>query len=397
MILGVLSFAFFLAGIGNPKTMVFDEKLYVDGGNAILRATRDPSPYGPPLGKLIIAGSIARAGDNPFAWRLPSALLGSLAVPAVFLILIFLLNDYTLALAGTALALLNNFLYVFSRTAMMDVFLVTFALWGVVAFVAALKLEGIGRRARRASLAFGGVMLGAATSCKWNGVDELAVIVVLGGFLLLWSKKTKNQEFVKCGANLREAGIGWFALSFVVLPVFVYLASFWPLFRSQGIPFSPGELVSANLFIWRFHRQVIGNIGLIVPVYRWPLMIEPTRGLSYLVGNWYVMWAGLIALLFCVRRFGRCLPETLIISLYAVNMLQWIVTPQHCVFYYYYFPAAMFLGMAIPVALLRLPTRCFGLRLSVLSVIPAFCVFVYCFAHMAHLGAPFDTMLGYWV
>jgi dolichyl-phosphate-mannose--protein O-mannosyl transferase len=90
-------------------------------------------------------------------------------------------------------------------------------------------------------------------------------------------------------------------------------------------------------------------------------------------------------------------PETLLVSLYAVNMLQWIVTPQPCTFYYYYFPAAMFLGMAIPVALHRLPERCFGVRLSVVSVLPAFCVFAYCFAHMAHLGSPYDTMLGYWV
>ena len=69
-----------------------------------------------------------------------------------------------------------------------------------------------------------------------------------------------------------------------------------------------------------------------------------------------------------------------------MNMLQWMLTPQPCVFYYYYFPAAMFLGMAIPVALSRLPVRYFGVRLSVACLLPAFCIFVYCFAHMAHFA-----------
>jgi hypothetical protein len=55
------------------------------------------------------------------------------------------------------------------------------------------------------------------------------------------------------------------------------------------------------------------------------------------------------------------------------------------------FPAAMFLGMAIPIALCRIPSHYFGVRLSVVCVLPALCVFAFCFAHMAHLGAPYDT------
>jgi Ni/Fe-hydrogenase subunit HybB-like protein len=99
---------------------------------------------------------------------------------------------------------------------------------------------------------------------------------------------------------------------------------------------------------------------------------------------------------FCLRRSARSVPETVIVSLYAVNMLQWVFTPQSCTFYYYYFPAAMFVGMAIPIALYRLPPRYLGVRLSVVCVLPALCVFAFCFAHMAHLGAPYDSMFGYW-
>jgi dolichyl-phosphate-mannose-protein mannosyltransferase len=412
LFLGLASLALFLAGIRNPPVMFFDEKLYVDAGNAILRHAPDPSPYGPPLGKLLVAIGIAAGGDNSFGWRWPSAVFGALTLVGVFLLVQVLLDNYALALTAAILTLLNNFLYVLSRIAMMDIYLVTFALWGVLAFVAALKLPRLSKTHRRLLFLASGALLGCAIACKWNGVDELAVVFGLGVFLFLRGTNTPasadstkatqlsealpTQDWTRCSAHLREAGLPCFTVSFTVLPILVYLATFYPLFHAQYLAFSAHNLYAANAFIWQFHRGIAGNTGLIVPWYKWPLMTAPTRGLSYLVGNWYVMWAGLLALLYALRRFLKALPETLLVSLYVMNMLQWIVTPQPCTFYYYYFPAATFLTMAIPVALYRLPERYFGIRLSVISVLPALCVFAFCFAHMAHLGAPYDTMLGYW-
>jgi dolichyl-phosphate-mannose--protein O-mannosyl transferase len=82
--------------------------------------------------------------------------------------------------------------------------------------------------------------------------------------------------------------------------------------------------------------------------------------------------------------------------LYAGNYLQWAITPQSCMFYYYYFPAAIFLGVAIPMALRQLPAQVFGVRLGTLSVLPALLVFAYCYPRMAHLPPPFDCALGCW-
>lgn len=401
----------FLAGIGNPSRLYFDETTYVVGGNAILHGVPDPSPVGPPLGKTLVAMGIAVAGDNSFGWRWPSALFGALTLVASFLMVYVLLDDHTLALTAAGLTFLNNFLFVFSRSAMMDIFLMAFAMWGVLAFIVALKYPGISKTRRRALLACSGALFGCAMGCKWNGVDELAVVLIFGALLLLpgvVSRRTGTtvptvrseghiaSEWAAYSANLREAGLFGFAISFLVLPVHVYSATYWAPFHSQHLSFSVQRLLSANLFIWRFHRAIVGNTGIITRWYTWPLMIEPMRAFSYLVGNWYVMWAGLVALLYSLRRFGVSLPETLLVSLYAMNMLQWILTPQSCTFYYYYFPAAMFLTLAIPVALHRFPSRYYGIRLSVISVVPALGVFAYCFAHMAHLGAPYDTMLGYW-
>lgn len=393
---GLGSLLFFLSWLSYPPETIFDEAQYTDAARALLTGARDPSPYGPPLGKLLVACSMRLLGDNPLGWRMASAVFGAVTLVGVFLFTKLLLNDYALALTAVVITLLNNFLYVFSRTAMVDIFLFGFALWGILTFAAALKIEPFGAYKRRGLLALSGVLLGLACACKWNGVDELCVLAIICAALLFLSGKSKNQEIIACNAHLRGAGTGWLVVSFLGLPVLAYLATFWPLCRMLHLPFSASQLVQMNVFIWHFHRTVAGNPTLITRWYKWPLQIEPTRALSYLVGNWYVMWAGLVAWLFCLGRFSRCLPETLVVLLYSVNLLQWAATPQSCTFYYYYFPAAMFLGMAIPVALHRLPVRVHGVRLSVVIVLPAICVFAYCFGRMANLPAPYDCMLGCW-
>jgi dolichyl-phosphate-mannose-protein mannosyltransferase len=396
LLVAVLGFLLFLPGISYPANAFFDELLYIRAGRALLAGGPDPSPYGPPLGKLILAAGIHLSGDTALGWRIFSAVFGALTLAGVFLLTELLLADYALALTSVAIALFNNFLYVLSRAAMMDIFLVTFALWGILAFIAALKVERLGPYARRGLLVASGALLGLACACKWNGIDELCVVLAIGTAIFFFSRKSKNSELLDYGSHLRQAGALWFAISFLVVPCLAYIATFWPLCRMLHVPFSGSQLASMNLFIWRFHRGVGPNPTIVDPWYRWPLRTEPMRALSYLVGNWYVMWAGLLALAYCLRRFARSLPETLIVLLYAANLLQWAVTPQGALYYYYYFPAALFLGMAIVVALYRLPSHVYGVRLSVAAVLPAACIFVYCFGRMANLPPPFDCTLGCW-
>jgi dolichyl-phosphate-mannose--protein O-mannosyl transferase len=395
--LGIGSLIFFVTGIANPPGVLFDEPLYVDAARSLHSGGSDPSPYGPPLGKLLVTVGLRLFGDNAFGWRAGSAVFGALTLAGIFLFVKLLLGDHTLALVAAVIALSNNFLYVFSRTAMMDVYLMAFAVWGMIAFLAVLELPQLGPLRRRTLMACGGILLGLAGACKWNAVDELGVVIVMGLTLFFLAGKSTDQGIIQAGEHIREAGPQWFAFSYLVLPLASYFLTFWPLCRLLNVPFSVHKLISMNAFIWHFHTALVkGNDTLISAWYTWPFETRPLRNLSYLVGNWYVMWVGFIALLFSVRRFARNLPETLIVLLYFANLLQWAFTPQSCLYYYYYFPAAMFLGIAIPVALHRLPPRLYDTRLSIVSVIPAACVFLYCFSKMAHLPAPYDCMFGCW-
>jgi dolichyl-phosphate-mannose-protein mannosyltransferase len=400
LVLGVIALALFLAGIGNPARIYYDEGLYVPVAKAFLNDAPDPSPYGPPLGKFLVAIGIKLVGDNPLGWRIASAVCGSLTLVAVFLWTYLLSKDYGIACIAGVLTLVNNFLFVMSRVAMMDVFLVFFLFWGLVAYTAALELD-LGTAKRRILLCCSGISIGLAGACKWNAVDTLLVLL-LTSFALFWISKRPfgnlSPSIARYAENVRQVGISNVVLALVVSPAVSYTLTFWPQCRSLQLPFGIHQFLAMNLYIWRFHLAVVGNPFIISAWYSWPLNLSPQRALSYLVGNPVVMWGGLVALVFCFRRFWKsfAFAEGLIVLLYAANLLQWAVTPAKCTFYYYYFPAAMVLGVAIALMLHSLPQTIFGVRISLLVLSAAAVVFLWCLPRMAHLDAPWDCALGCW-
>jgi dolichyl-phosphate-mannose-protein mannosyltransferase len=392
--------AFFLAGISNPARPYYDENQYISAARAFLANAPNPNPEAPPLGKLLIAVGIKAVGDTPLGWRIAGAVCGSLTLVAIFCSSFLLSGNERTAWLATALTLLNNFLFVMSRVAMMDVFLVCFLLWGLVAYTAAVELD-VAVMKRRVLVCLAGAALGLAAACKWNAVDTLAVLL-LGSLVLFWSSRravlSNSSSIARYSANLRRIGWPTLVSALLAVPVIFYSLTFWPLCRSLRVPFSAAQLISMNVYMWRFHVEILGNKFIALPWYAWPFNLGPQRALSYLLGNPIVMWAGLVALVFCLMRFWkfRAAPEGLVALLYLANLLQWAVTPAKSTFYYYYFPAAMVLGVAVALALQNLPRKIAGIRVSLLILIAAAIVFLWCYPRMAHLDAPWDCALGCW-
>lgn len=168
--IGVLSLSFLLLGIGRPSVPIFDEYSYVTGARSFLNWTQYTNPEHPPLAKMLIAAAMKAAGDSPFGWRLAGAVCGALTLMAIFFWTYLLLGDYRLALTAAALTLFNNFLFVMSRVAMLDVFYFAFVMWGVLAFTASILLD-LSIVKRRVLLLTTGLMFGLGTACKWNAVS----------------------------------------------------------------------------------------------------------------------------------------------------------------------------------------------------------------------------------
>jgi dolichyl-phosphate-mannose-protein mannosyltransferase len=405
MMFGLAALALLLPGIGTPTKMYFDEPYFVPEARAFIQGKPNPAPDAPPLakpplGKLIMAVGMEAAGDNPFGWRIAGGVCGALTVVAVYLWSYLLLQDRSLASLAAGLALFNNFLFVMSRIATVDVFLLFFLLWSLVAYTAALTLD-VGTALRRIFFCSSGVLVGLAGACKWNAIDTLGIFFLVTFLLLLASRRT-SADFIRpisiYALNVKKIGLPVLLMGLIVAPIACYSLTFWPVCRSIHRPFSFHELAAMNVFMWHFNKTTVVNPFLISPWYSWPLKVSPMRVLSYLVGNPVITWGGLVALAVCLRRFWTSDPlaKTLVLLLFAANYLQWAVTPQKGLYYYYYYPCVMILGVAIPVALRTLPPRLVGVRISFLVLAAATIFFIRCYPQMAHLEAPWDCTFGCW-
>jgi predicted membrane-bound dolichyl-phosphate-mannose-protein mannosyltransferase len=227
----VISLAARVAFLGSPchepctsasdHVLVFDESYYVNAARVIAgvrpppgahyRATPagdDPNAEHPQLAKVVIAGAIELFGDGPVAWRLPSILLGSLAILGMFALVRAAGGGPWVAVGAAALMAADNLLLVHSRIATLDVYAVTAMIWAAV-----LYLRG------RALLA--GVVIGVGACAK-----EVTPYVLLALLLLELLRAYRDRSAVGpalvrvaiCAAAAAAVFVGLLALLDVTAP-----------------------------------------------------------------------------------------------------------------------------------------------------------------------------------
>jgi len=407
-LLAVSTFLILLARIEQPPFLFFDESSYVAIARGLLNHNLPPlqsdSPVGrhhPLLGSYLIAAGMKIAGDNPLGWRLASVVAGAATLVAIFLWTYVLIQDYWLALFAAGLTFFNNFFYVMARVAMLDIFVFAFSMWGLLAFTAAVYSD-LAVRTRRILSAISGLAFGLAGACKWNAVDTFAVALVSGLLLFRLAQAPAagwNKQLAKPAQNARRIGLPTLAFGLIVVPAATYLCVFSLIFHATHTEFLLHAVVRLHVLMFELTKGYVGNRAIASAWYSWPFRASPLRGLSYLMGNWVVMWGGLAALGVALRRLYKspALPEALLLAAYLANLLQWAVTPMKVQIYYYYFSSAMMLAPAIAVSLRRdAPPRILGIRVSLLVMLAAMAFFLYCYPRMAHLEAPWDCMFGCW-
>jgi len=150
----------------SAHVLVFDEAYYVNAARLIAGvkpppgahyagspAGDDPNAEHPQLAKVIIAGAIELFGDGPVAWRLPSILLGSLAILGMFALVRAAGGRPWVAVGAAALLAADNLLLVHSRIATLDIYAVTAMIWAAVLYLrghplAAGAVIGVGTTAK---------------------------------------------------------------------------------------------------------------------------------------------------------------------------------------------------------------------------------------------------------
>jgi dolichyl-phosphate-mannose-protein mannosyltransferase len=355
-----------LIDLSNPEKFVFDEVHYVPAARQMLEPVmQEPmlNPMHPPLAKQIIALSIRVFGDNAFAWRYPGTVFGALAVVAIYLCGLAVFSQRE-AIAGALIAFFNQMLFVMARTAMLDIFALSFGLFGIAAF-----LKGFGEPRPLRSFAVAGLAFGLAAACKWSGLFPLAVAIVIVGAIRLM--QGWHTTFADADTGDWYRGDLWpgfrayhLLLCFVLAPALAYLSSFVALY---GLSLS--DIVEAQRRIFGDNTTTaIAGHTYMSSWPSWPFLMRPvwflfdkvgddkTAAVVFL-GNPVVLWPALLAIVLAMRDWivTRRRDAFLVLAFYLGPYLSWALLPRTLGFLYYYLPSATFASLALPYALRRGP------------------------------------------
>jgi len=365
VIIFLVAHAALLIGITTPEKFVFDEVHYVPAARQMLEPVMPKpmlNPMHPPLAKQMIALSIRAFGDNPLGWRYPGTLFGALAIVAVYLCALALFRRDEPAIAAALIACFNQMLFVLARTAMLDIFALTFSLFGIAAF-----LFGFREKRPHVAFALSGLAFGFSAACKWSGLFPFATcIVIIAAIRLMQSWRTQFADARESDWYRQELWPDFrayhFALCFVLLPAIAYLSSFVALYG-----FSIFDLIEAQRRIFSDNTTTaIAGHTYMSSWPSWPLLVRPVwflfdnlgNGMISAVvclGNPLVLWPALVALAVCVRDFivARRADALLALAFHLGPWLAWALLPRTLGFLYYYLPSATTASLALVYALRR--------------------------------------------
>lgn len=261
----------------------------------------------PPVGKWLIGWGEQLFGiDSSFGWRFTVAVLGTLSIVMIGRAAYRLFRSWYLATIASLLLAFEGHHFVHSRTGLLDLILMFFALAAFCALlidrdtardrlaarlgtpptagqsvavptVAQTTGRGGAYLARRPGLGprlgprpwrwVAGVSLGLATGTKWSG---LYFLVAFGVLTVCWDISARRAAGIRRGARaalVRDAPHA--AISMVGGTVLAYLASWTGWFRTDGgsyrdwgatHPAEPGSLAAlvpdALRSLWRYHAEI---------------------------------------------------------------------------------------------------------------------------------------------
>ena len=351
-----------MVGLTTPEKITFDEVHYVPAAKQLLeKGPHEPllNPMHPPLAKEFMALSIATLGDNPLGWRYPSVVFGALAIVAMYLCGLALFASQGAALAAAALTFLNQMVFVQSRIAMLDIYALTFDLFGIAAFI-----RGYDRQRPEAMFGLAGLFFGLAGASKWSGFFPLGIaiaVVALVRLLQGWRTRFAEPDAQDWYRPDRWPEFRYYhlALCFVLVPAVAYFIAWMPVtgFSLSGFAEAQRRIFTENSAAHPAHLYMSSWPS-------WPLLMRPIwyqfdkiadgrfQAVIFL-GNPLILWPALAALVICLRDFivARRTQAFLILAFYVGMWIAWAALPRTIGFIYYYLPSATIASLALVYAL----------------------------------------------
>lgn len=348
------SWLFFLMGVSQPTAQVYDEFHYVPASKNLVKTWTNTNWEHPPLAKWIMGFGIELGGDHSWGWRWMSTLFGALTVWGMYAWGMTLFRKKSIALWVALVSLFNFMLYVQARIGMLDTFMVAFMVWGWAAWTHWIQRSiSIEEPAHSSSSAwrialFGGVCFGLATACKWFAI--VPWFFCLGAAVALRPLRLAKVPWAQ-----------WWVAGWLVPSLFYALTYLPQLHEAQSLGDAIEKWLSIHREMYSGQLRVVDSHNYMSSWTSWPWMTRPIwyaferEGTDWarcilMMGNPAVIWGGLAAVLFLLVDFFsrplRFVPVWITLS-YGAVYLCWAVIPRKVAFFYYYYPAALVLGLAL--------------------------------------------------
>jgi dolichyl-phosphate-mannose-protein mannosyltransferase len=321
LVAGTLRFT----ALGYPQRTFFDEVYYAhDADQYLSRGVEEGFVVHPPVGKWLIATGLALLGErdedgallpiqddddallpvaqDALAWRLLSAVAGTLTVLVVYLAGLRLFRRRGIAALAALLVTVDGLAFTMSRLAMLDVFLALFVVTGFWLLLIDRDRQWTGVDAAAALVASGGAVprrphpyrwlaglaFGLALSSKWSAILALGAA---GLFVLISELAWRRAVFGRVTADLgRLVASG--LLTLVLVPALVYMASYTGWFvnfpdtrpgqdrcAEEQCDLNPAQVIDAwwgeQREIARFHRSLEAEHPYRASPVTWILMQRP--------------------------------------------------------------------------------------------------------------------------
>jgi dolichyl-phosphate-mannose-protein mannosyltransferase len=363
LLLGAAAEILFLFRLGWPHKQMFDEVYYVPAAKILWSLDRPFNIEHPLVGKELIGLGIRLFGDTSFGWRFPSTIAASAVVMGVFAIAWLIFERMRVAVVASILTIVDMTVFIQARIAMLDGFMAAFLVLGVAAILWSMR----GPQWVRARLALAGVLLGLACGAKWTAVPLLG-FAGLSILVVRWHDgRAAGRDWeaaLYARGQTHWPGVATLPALLIlgVCALATYFATFAPalFYTHDAVPWR--DLLSYQLRMYREQTEVLPAHPYQSSWWSWPLDIRPIwylyervdgaqRGVL-MIGNPAVIWGGLLAVVACLYGWWRDGSWRLlgIAGLWLGSFAIFIIIPKSLGFFYYYYPASIFLSLAIAAA-----------------------------------------------
>lgn len=299
-------------------------------------------------------------GRLALAWRLPGVVAAALLAFVLVLLARRLFAARIVAILVGITVIFDGSMFAQARIGMNDIYVALFIVAGWYFIIAAHRP----RLSARTDLLIAGVLLGLGAASKWAAFYTLAGVLVAalavtvyayqrgrpgtGGPLDLLAGKGKNAAFL--------------FLSFAIIPVGIYLASYLHWFGGPTAPYG-WDLVELTKQMYWYHSGLTSPHPAASPWWSWPLLLKPVywyfgqsdagnNAYIYDAGNIVLFWGALVATVWCAIAAVRARSVTLGFVVFAMLMqyAAWIPISR-VLFFYHFFTALPFYLLALACGL----------------------------------------------